>query len=233
MERRDSDIREGAGMNHGGISVVSTTYNEIRYIRAFMDSLQSLGFNEIVMVDNNSNDGTAEYLRAEGVSIYQIACNRGEGRNLAVQHAKGEYILMLDADNHHDLGKIDFDSLDDNRIHIFKDIFHNNTSCYFGPHQLFLAHPFAPTQIHEDISFFIDNIRRIKYSRIYGLGYPLNPKDDRTESFPFWFPLVAKFPVWLNALGYSKSEIMDRSRENGILQSLVSRFYVAYKGVKS
>ena len=212
------------------ISLVSTTYNEIRYIREFMDSIRSLGANEIVIVDNFSDDGTYEYLKTENVSLYQIACNRGEGRNLAVSHAKSEYVLMLDADNHYYLENIDFGALVDGKLHVLVDLFHNNMGCYFGPRQLFIEHPFAPTQVHEDISFFTDNVRLIKYNRIYGLGHPLNPKNDRTGSFPFWFPLIAKFPIWLNALGYSRSEIIDRSRENGFLQSVISRCYVAYKG---
>ena len=56
---------------------------------------------EIVVVDNNSKDDTREYfsnLKNERVKFIQRKCNRGEGRNLAINNSSGEYIAMLDAD---------------------------------------------------------------------------------------------------------------------------------------
>ena len=59
---------------------------------------------EIIVVDNFSNDGSEkilhEYSRNGKIILIQKHCTRGVGRNVAVQNAKGEYIMSgLDMDD--------------------------------------------------------------------------------------------------------------------------------------
>ena len=87
-------------------SVCMTCYNEVGTVR---DSLRSLLSQvdedyEIVVVDNFSGDGTYEALKefagSRGVKVIQKRSSRGEGRQYALEHASGEYIIAnLDLDD--------------------------------------------------------------------------------------------------------------------------------------
>jgi glycosyltransferase involved in cell wall biosynthesis len=59
---------------------------------------------EVIVVDNYSKDGTLEYLKSlaeEGkISLFVEKCNRGEGRQIALKHARGRYVIA----------KVDYDS---------------------------------------------------------------------------------------------------------------------------
>ncbi len=86
------------------ISVVIVSYNSRDYIDACIASLQrTLPPNaEIVIVDNASPDGTADYIAAHHPSVKLIAHtdNAGfaVGNNLAVAHARGKYIVFINPD---------------------------------------------------------------------------------------------------------------------------------------
>jgi glycosyltransferase involved in cell wall biosynthesis len=58
---------------------------------------------EVVVVDNFSSDGTLEYLKIlsrEGkIRLILAKCNRGQGRQIALEHARGKYVMA----------KVDFD----------------------------------------------------------------------------------------------------------------------------
>ena len=93
-----SDFHIHAGM----ISFSVTTYNTSKTLDNFFNSFDDLSIEyEIVVVDNNSKDGTDEYfknLKNSHVKFIQDKCNRGEGRNIAIKNSSGDYIIMLDAD---------------------------------------------------------------------------------------------------------------------------------------
>jgi glycosyltransferase involved in cell wall biosynthesis len=80
-------------------SILSTTYNAFRTIRKSLKSVltQIDDDFEIIVVDNFSDDGTLEYLRSlsEGgrIRLLVAKCNRGEGRQIALEHARGEYVI--------------------------------------------------------------------------------------------------------------------------------------------
>ena len=86
------------------ISVVIVTYNakEIidRCLRPFL-SCMSADF-EIIIWDNNSPDGTFEYLEANysQLQLYGHVANRGfaAGNNAAFLHCRGDYVLLLNPD---------------------------------------------------------------------------------------------------------------------------------------
>lgn len=90
------------------VSVLIPAYNVELYIRECIDSVleQTLSDLEIICVDDASTDNTLSILREYEVmdSRIKVLChdyNKGQscGRNLALSHATGEYVYMLDADD--------------------------------------------------------------------------------------------------------------------------------------
>lgn len=86
------------------ISVVIVNFNGIRFLHECLSSvlLQTYQDCEIILVDNGSVDGSAEYVRDHfpGVRILQSEKNLGfaAGSNLGIRAASGEYLFMLNND---------------------------------------------------------------------------------------------------------------------------------------
>ena len=82
------------------VSVIVTTKNEECNIGACLESVarQSIPPLEMIVVDNNSTDQTSEIAKQYGAQVYQFGPERSAQRNYGVEHAKGQYILYLDAD---------------------------------------------------------------------------------------------------------------------------------------
>ncbi len=87
------------------ISICIPTYNRVNLLkRALKNALQQTYDNyEIVIIDDGSNDGTKEYLsKLNNPRInYFYVEHKGApyARNIAVENAKGKYILWLDSDD--------------------------------------------------------------------------------------------------------------------------------------
>jgi len=66
---------------------------------ACIESVRTL-VDEIVVVDTGSRDGTVELARALGARVFSFAWNRdfSAARNESLRHARGEWVLYLDAD---------------------------------------------------------------------------------------------------------------------------------------
>src|SRR5438045_1060854 len=85
-------------------SVIIATYNRAEYITATLESLKTQEFKdfEVIVVDDGSTDNTLELLKSQGswLTIFQEQ-NSGPGRarNVAVDHATGEYLAFLDSDD--------------------------------------------------------------------------------------------------------------------------------------
>ena len=84
------------------ISIVMPAYNEEENIVATLASLcnNATGHTvEIIVVNNNSTDNTAELVKACGVRcILETKQGITPARNTGLQHARGKYILNADAD---------------------------------------------------------------------------------------------------------------------------------------
>ena len=87
------------------VSVVIPAFNEreaivgvIREVRGAME--RTAHPYEILVVDDGSQDGTAEKAQEEGVRVIQHPQNRGSGasRKTGIRAARGEWIVMIDAD---------------------------------------------------------------------------------------------------------------------------------------
>lgn len=93
-------------MTRGGapsVSAVMLTWNRRDAVELVLDRLAELPVDEVLVVDNGSEDGTAELVRARGgkVRLLEQGENAGiAGRNRGAELATGELLLMLDDDSY-------------------------------------------------------------------------------------------------------------------------------------
>ncbi len=92
------------------VSVVLTVYNYADVVRAAIRSVAESDYEsyELVVVDDCSRDESLVAVREElakypwmSATIIARGCNQGlaSARNCAVEHARGEFVFILDADN--------------------------------------------------------------------------------------------------------------------------------------
>jgi glycosyltransferase involved in cell wall biosynthesis len=82
------------------ISVIVTTKNEANNIGRLLDSIKKQTYPniEIIIVDNNSNDKTKEISKEHTKLVFNFGPERSAQRNYGVGKAKGDYVVILDAD---------------------------------------------------------------------------------------------------------------------------------------
>ena len=85
------------------ISIIVPAFNEEKVISACLESLLKQKFPkekfEIIIVDNNSEDKTAEIIRQYPVKyVFEKRRNRSSARNAGIKAAQGELIAFTDAD---------------------------------------------------------------------------------------------------------------------------------------
>ena len=83
------------------LSVVITTRNEAANIAACVRSFDDAarrGDAEVIVVDNASTDDTKAIASSLGAAVYDKGPERSAQRNLGWQKARGEWVLVLDAD---------------------------------------------------------------------------------------------------------------------------------------
>lgn len=101
------------GMTHGihsygkwmaGTSIVIPTYNQMDLLKGCIASIQAHTAHpyEIVVVDNASTDGTADYLRSLDLNVRYTVLERNlgfaGGANHGLMMARGQYIVILNND---------------------------------------------------------------------------------------------------------------------------------------
>lgn len=90
------------------VSVIIPSYNCLAYLPKAIESILQQGRSdvEIIIVNDNSTDGTAQYLESlsQQESCIQVITTKGLGasaaRNMAIEQAAGEFIAFLDADDY-------------------------------------------------------------------------------------------------------------------------------------
>lgn len=94
----------GFFMNTAKTSVLIVSTNQKDYIDNCLNSLKSIYLNsdfEIIIVDNNSSDGTPEFLAKNYPDVKLIKTeNKGfcSANNLGARNAEGEYLVLLNPD---------------------------------------------------------------------------------------------------------------------------------------
>lgn len=114
------NILKGENMKQVKYSILVPVYNKLRYLKKyfrFIANQEYLNY-EIIVVDDNSNDGSYEYLsnlekEYSNLYVYKNSENvgLGENRNILLSKAKGEYVLFVDPDDYVEidlLKQIDF-----------------------------------------------------------------------------------------------------------------------------
>jgi glycosyltransferase involved in cell wall biosynthesis len=83
-------------------SIVVPAYNEASYVGAALKSLQAQdypGSYEIIVVDNNSSDGTGEIAASYGVTVVkELESGVCQARQRGTAEARGEIVVSTDAD---------------------------------------------------------------------------------------------------------------------------------------
>jgi O-antigen biosynthesis protein len=86
------------------VSIIIVSYNVRSYVSHAIDSILKSDYNnfEIIVVDNNSYDGTCDHLKTKYKTIHVISndTNAGFGKavNQGAKHADGEYLFVLNPD---------------------------------------------------------------------------------------------------------------------------------------
>jgi GT2 family glycosyltransferase len=85
------------------VSVVVPVYNGARFLAAALESVFAQDYRpiEIIVVDDGSDDGSAEIARSFDGVRYLFQNNQGQAaaRNVGVHAARGEFVAFLDADD--------------------------------------------------------------------------------------------------------------------------------------
>ena len=86
--------------NVPSVSVVITTKNEEKNIENCLQSIKNQTFKniELIVVDNFSEDRTAEISEKYNAEVYFKGNERSAQRNYGAKVARGEYLIYLDAD---------------------------------------------------------------------------------------------------------------------------------------
>jgi len=89
-------------------SVVIPAFDEEAGIEAVLRGLAGHGFLEILVVDDGSGDQTAARAEAAGARVVRHPYNKGNGAAVktGIREARGEFVLLLDADGQHDPGDV-------------------------------------------------------------------------------------------------------------------------------
>lgn len=88
------------------ISIITASYNAAKYLQKCIDSVaqQTFPYREHLIADGSSQDGTLEIIKnnADKLSWWVSEPDRGiyHAWNKALQHAKGEWVLFLGADDY-------------------------------------------------------------------------------------------------------------------------------------
>jgi hypothetical protein len=84
------------------VSIIILTYNQLAYTKKTLESVKKYTNNyELIIVDNNSTDGTVEYLKGlSNIRLIENKENKGfaYGCNQGVNVSSGNYVLFLNSD---------------------------------------------------------------------------------------------------------------------------------------
>ncbi len=86
------------------VSVLIPAFNEAASIGTVVEAVRSAGsWMEVVVVDDGSTDGTEDAARGAGARVVRHPYNKGNGAAVktAIREARGEFVLLMDADGQH------------------------------------------------------------------------------------------------------------------------------------
>ena len=166
------------------ISILIPVYNEFRYIKTCIENILEQKFDnfdfEIIVSDNNSDDGTKEILNKienEKVKIFFQEHNLGKGSNIknALKYISGDYVLIQDAD-------LEYSPLDYNDL--FSAVYNQKADVVFGTRFARAKYFHVFTFIHLLANKIITFLTNILYNKSFSdvlTGYKLIRADIITQ----------------------------------------------------
>lgn len=114
------------------ISVVLATHNEANNIEKCLNSVKSFA-DEIIVVDGNSTDETRSLAKKFGARVIKTTNKKNFhiNKQLAMDKAKGQLVLQIDADEAVDEELADFIKKTDQRVSKQKKFGHNDTVAWW------------------------------------------------------------------------------------------------------
>src|SRR5215471_4321739 len=92
-------------MNAASTSVVIPAFNESSSIGPLVSALRAAAaWQEIIVVDDGSRDDTGAQAERAGARVVRHPYNKGNGAAVktGIREARGEVVLLMDADGQHD-----------------------------------------------------------------------------------------------------------------------------------
>ncbi len=134
------------------LSILIPVYNEKNSIHALIQQVKDVVLiddiqKEIIIVDDNSTDGTREILETiTGCNIILQESNRGKGYAIrtALNHATGDYVIIQDAD-------LEYDPNDYNKL--LKEVLTKGANAVYGSRRLNKSN-----EKYSGISFYIGGV---------------------------------------------------------------------------
>lgn len=81
------------------VSLAMMTMNEIEGVRKIVPRISRKGLCEFFCIDNNSADGTVEYLKKQGIRVIrQTNKGRGNAERMCIDKAKGDAVIWFSPD---------------------------------------------------------------------------------------------------------------------------------------
>lgn len=91
-------------LGHPKVSIIIVNYNGKEHLEKCLESLQTVTYDsyEIILVDNNSSDGSVEFVTQNYPHVILIKLNANKGfaepNNIGAKISKGDYLLFLNND---------------------------------------------------------------------------------------------------------------------------------------
>ncbi len=220
---------------NGDISVVFTVKNDLAYVQAFLESIRTLEPGEIIAVVSGGRDDLLfKYLDSQpDVTAYHKDCNRGHGRNLAIEYATKSYVLMVDADNKYDFTRIDFQSLKNDNLNAVWCVNSPHVWFLFAKQTIFMDHRFRNIQ-EADEFYYIKDHKAFVVGKAERIGYPLNTKSEQAKTTRFrLFPDFIRWPMRLKSINLTDNQLLIASLKTKIapLQFIVTICYLLLRPV--
>ena len=146
------------------ISTIEEIYNKVRNVKLIKNFKK-----EIIIVDNNSKDGTVEKLKKFekelDTSVIFQSKNYGKGNSIieGLKHAKGEYVIFQDAD-------LEYDPENYNKL--LEKIISNNLDAVFG------------SRIKSNVNYhvyYLNKLAVVIFTKMINVFYNTNFSDTATN----------------------------------------------------
>ena len=238
------------------ISIVTVSYDTFFFVRLLVEKVREfIGARsyEVIVVDRGSRDGTREWLGAQpDVRVVTAKSNRrghshGDAAELGAEHARYDYIVLLDSDAHPLAPtwlELTADKLDDhNRLAggIFR-VSHkaNRYGWYVHPHfmafhKIDLGGNVTLRKVQQDLDTGEAATIRLLDAGLGVIGYPLQFCDAFAVGHPH-FPTVAAsvFHAWYGTRLGKEAPLVNRETNGAVtdanyLYPLQARLREAYK----